>query len=194
MQKNLLHIFLKRVSENDPEATRQVPQKLAERLMYVPIVAPSESSSDTSVIKLKARKVKKSEKDETFICFSNQRFFKEWASTNAHGQQDVVSILLGDFCTAVLETQDDAQLTVDLGVDHSVTFAPHELRPISKYVSPLFFEMGNPATPAPKAKISESETPTFIGKAKSETQTATASEVAAAPRPKKSGFFGFLKR
>lgn len=193
MQKNLLHIFLKRVSENDPEATRQVPQKLAERLMYVPIVANEQSSTDSSVIKLKARKITKPDKDETFICFSNQRFFKEWASTNSHGQQDVVSILLGDFCTAVLETEEDAKLTVDLGVDHSVTFSPHELRPISKYVSPLFFEMGTPQTQAPKVKISESETPTFVGKEKV-TETPVTETTPAPARPKKSGFFGFLKR
>lgn len=193
MQKNLLHIFLKRVSENDPEATRQVPQKLAERLMYVPIVSSDQSSTDSSVIKLKARKITKPDKDETFICFSNQRFFKEWASTNSHGQQDVVSILLGDFCTAVLETEENAKLTVDLGVDHSVTFAPHELRPISKYVSPLFFEMGTPQTQAPIAKITESETPTFVGKA-NKAETPVAETVTTSPRPKKSGFFGFLKR
>ena len=188
MQKNLLHLFLKRVSENDPEATRQVPQKLAERLMYVPVLAPAQSSGNGSVIiKLQARKVKKPNAEETFLCFSNQRFFKEWASSNAHGQQDVVSILLGDFCTAVLESEENSYLTVDMGVDHSVTFAPHELRPISKYVSPLFFE--NELSPLPpKATIAESDTPTFVGKA-----SPTPSPVPP-PKTKKGGLFSFLKR
>lgn len=176
MQKNLLHMFLKRVADGDPEAVRQVPQKLSERLMYVPIAhtPPAMGSSDVKIT------VKKS--DDSFVCFSNQRFFKEWAEKVQHETNNVISILLGDFCAAVLSSNDTSPVQVDSGVDHSVKFNKYQVEAISKYVSPLFFELGQPDD-KPSVKIPESETSTELRKP-------PAPEV---KKVKKSGFFGFLK-
>jgi hypothetical protein len=165
-----------RVADGDPEAVRQVPQKLSERLMYVPTTHPPPAIGSSDV-KITVRKC-----DNSFICFSNQRFFKQWAEGAKHETNNVISILLGDFCAAVLSSNDKSPVQVDLGVDHSVKFNQYQIEAISKYVSPLFFELGQPDD-KPSVKINESETSTELRKP-------PAPEV---KKVKKSGFFGFLK-
>jgi len=176
VQKNLLHMFLKRVADGDPEAVRQVPQKLSERLMYVPIThaPPAMGTGDVKI------KVKKS--DSSFVCFSNQRFFKEWAEKFEHETNHVISLLLGDFCAAVLYSRDKSPIQVDAGVEHTVKFNEHQVESISRYVSPLFFELGKPDE-KPNVKVQESDAATELRKP-------PAPEV---KKTKKSGFFGFLK-
>lgn len=176
MQKNLLHMFLKRVADGDPEAVRQVPQKLSERLMYVPI-SHSPPAMGTSDVKISVKR-----SDSTFVCFSNQRFFKEWAEKFQHETNHVISLLLGDFCAAVLSSKDSAPIQVDIGVDHSVKFNEFQVEAISKYVSPLFFELGKPEE-KPTVKIQESEVATELRKPPTPEVKKT----------KKGGFFGFLK-
>lgn len=176
MQKNLLHMFLKRVADGDPEAVRQVPQKLSERLMYVPIAHPPPSIG-TGDVKIRVKKA-----ESSFVCFSNQRFFKEWAEKFEHETNHVISLLLGDFCAAVLSSRDKSPIQVDTGVEHSVKFNEHQVESISKYVSPLFFELGKPEE-KPTVKVQESDSATELRKP-------PAPEV---KKTKKSGFFGFLK-
>lgn len=184
MQKNLLHVFLKRVADKDPESLKQVAQKLAERLVYVPIVKTM-SDQDDSLVKIKARKVI-SGKKASVLTFSNQRYFKEWATASNHPSADVISLLLGDLCTAILSEKNLETIVIDHGADHSVTLDTLQMDATSRYVSPLFFDFDMPTKPA--AVVKEYDAPT-------EARTAAAVKAAVEKKkPEKKSFFSFLKK
>lgn len=186
MQKNLLHVFLKRVADKDPESLKQVPQKLAERLVYVPVVkTQGTGTKDDSVVIIKARKII-SGKKASVLTFSNQRFFKEWATTAQHPTSDVISLLLGDLCTAILSEKNLETIVIDYGAEHSLTLDTLQMDATSRYVSPLFFDFD--AHSKPSATVREFEAPT-------EARTAAAVKAAVEKkRPDKKGFFSFLKK
>ena len=125
MQKTVLHLLLKKISQGDVKAKDKVVPKLAERLVIVPSVKTTNAGSETKVSVITIR-----EGDRNLIpIFTSMALLKNWLAKNEIAGEGL-SLNCADICM-VLGTH--RWLMVDPGTDYWCEIEPMYVEKIAAF-------------------------------------------------------------
>lgn len=125
MQKSALQVMLKRISEGDMALVPKLCSKLADRLVYIPVLeVKNEGTNRTKVSVIRIREGSRA----LVPIFTAQPILKSWLSLNGI-KGDGMSLLCADVCTAV---EKGTWMMVDAGTDYWIELEPSNVQKIAE--------------------------------------------------------------
>lgn len=124
-ERTVLNLYLSKVAEGDQSYLGKLCDRLADRLMCVPIFPmPAKKGSGRMTIQVFRAT---DEGREIYPIFTSERNLKNWATETGQAVE-FISLLGADFCTAV---GSDGWVAVDPGCAHAVLLSPANVHRIS---------------------------------------------------------------
>lgn len=125
MQKSVLHLLLKKVSDGDLTAAPKLCSKMADRLVHIPTLeVKNEGSKSTKISVIRVR-----EGERALVpLFTTQQLLKNWLEINEI-EGDGMSLLCADVCMA-LESAN--WIMIDAGTDYWVELEPRWVQTIAQ--------------------------------------------------------------
>ena len=116
MQKSLLNVYLERMSRGDVSCADKLCNRLAERLVHIPVTQEEKHGQGTTVSVVRFKDGDKS----VVPMFTSEKNFEKWCADHSHNGESI-SLLGADFCRAL-----DPQiwLLVDPDSEAPVEFPP----------------------------------------------------------------------
>lgn len=126
MERNVLNLFLQKVSQGDASYLDRLCKRLADRLIYVPLIEENSGGSKTST----TLKVFHLEKNGCTVvpAFSSERKFQAWRK-NQKDNFSCEALLGADLCLAL---GNSAGLLVDPSSDYEVLLEPESVVSIAE--------------------------------------------------------------
>lgn len=129
MDKSLLSFFLDKVANGEKGYEENLCRQLADRLVYVPILAEETFDSAGSSGGVKVEVLRLKDGDFTLVpVFSTDFRFTEWAQKNNHSSGSIC-LLAGDLCRTL---GPEAWVVVDTGYPTSVKLEPRLVKRVSE--------------------------------------------------------------
>ncbi|NMC63847.1 MAG: SseB family protein [SAR324 cluster bacterium] len=100
MENSILYLYLKRVASGDRSYLKRLCQKIADKVVYVPVQDEIDSGDQTGLVKLKVPCVRKPLRKSSVPVFTTPEHFALWCQANGHTTGSV-SILCSDLCLAL---------------------------------------------------------------------------------------------
>ena len=118
MQKSLLNVYLERMSKGDVTCAEKLCNRLADRLVYVPVIeengAVGNSATKVSVVKING------DNHQSVPMFTDEKALEAWTKENSH-EGSWISLLGADFCRALAP---DIWVLIDPASNAPVEFPP----------------------------------------------------------------------
>ena len=174
MQKSLLNVYLERMSRGDVSCADKLCNRLAERLVHIPVTQEAKHGQGTTVSVVRFK-----EGDKSVVpMFTSEKNFEKWCAEHDH-QGESISLLGADFCRAL-----DPQIwvLVDPDSDTPVEFPPVLVNKIweQAYAGE---ETAKPAIELEAPISAEEETEILIDHAEEKVQEVAAAVAAPALEP-----------
>lgn len=118
-EKNVLNLYLSKVASGDKSYLSKLVTRLADRLLFIPILKKSTDKKSGSAMKVNVYRHQQSDK-EVIPVFTSEKNMQKW-SVSISASFDQISVLGADLCTALGE---QSYISIDEGTDHSVVFDP----------------------------------------------------------------------
>lgn len=119
MRKSLLSLYMQKVASGDLSYLDRLCKQLADRLVFTPIVASSDSSDASPKTTFSVLRINEASRSLVPL-FTTERRFKEWNEKTKH-QGGSISLLGGDFCAAL---GPNTWISLDRGFEDSIELDP----------------------------------------------------------------------
>ncbi|MCO6432387.1 MAG: SseB family protein [Deltaproteobacteria bacterium] len=138
MQRNVLELYLTKVSSGDKQYVEKLCQRLAERLLWVPVLTIDEVSKDGAPVQRVELVTVRIEGTPFVPIFTTEAKLTQWLSLH-HPSASALSIMGRDLCK---QLDPDLSLLINEGSQNMVELPPVNVSEIAKVPSLATFDEG----------------------------------------------------
>ena len=128
MEKNILYLYLERVSCGDKSYLKRLCRQISDKVVFVPVEDSSEEEGTLQKIKVTLCQSRSFLSGKAIPVFTNKELFAEWATVRGH-TRGVIQVLCGDLCIALGKS---GTIQIDPGKAYSVKIPADDFELISR--------------------------------------------------------------